>query len=73
LPELEKLERCFSSQFKLKLLETHEKFLVCDKKFAVVGNHNILVSNVNSEEREVGLRTDAPLVIAALIERFENP
>ena len=73
LSELEKLERCFSSQLKLKILGTHDKFLVCDQKFPIVTSHNMLTSNVNSEMKEVGLRTDDLLIIAALIERFENP
>ncbi|KAB8331047.1 hypothetical protein SD80_026195 [Scytonema tolypothrichoides VB-61278] len=51
LPELEKLEKEYPNQFQLKLLGTHEKFLVCDSSFAMIGSHNFLTSGDASDER----------------------
>lgn len=70
LPMLKKLEQTFPGQVELKLLGTHEKYFVCDRKFAVLGSHNILTSNAKGEEREIGLRISQPWVIANLIDRF---
>jgi phosphatidylserine/phosphatidylglycerophosphate/cardiolipin synthase-like enzyme len=56
--------------FKLKLIGTHEKYLVCDRSFAMLGSHNFLTSGVG-EEREIGIRTTDPNLIEKLIERYE--
>lgn len=40
--DLRQLERDYPDQFRLKLLGTHEKFLVCDSTFAMLGSHNML-------------------------------
>lgn len=60
LPKLQALESQYPQLFQLKLLGTHEKFLVCDDSFAMLGSHNLLTSNTSSTEREIGLLTDAP-------------
>jgi phosphatidylserine/phosphatidylglycerophosphate/cardiolipin synthase-like enzyme len=57
--------------FKLKLIGTHEKYLVCDRSFAMLGSHNFLTSGVG-EEREIGIRTTDPNLIEKLIERYEH-
>ncbi len=57
--------------FKLKLIGTHEKYLVCDLSFAMLGSHNFLTSGVG-EEREIGMRTTDPNLIEKLIERYEQ-
>ncbi|MCY7366782.1 MAG: phospholipase D-like domain-containing protein [Chamaesiphon sp.] len=57
--------------FKLKLIGTHEKYLVCDRSFAMLGSHNFLTSGVG-EEREIGIRTTDPALIERLIERYEQ-
>lgn len=72
LPQLEALEHKYPQQFKLKLLGTHEKFLVCDSEWAMLGSHNFLTSNASSSERELGLKTNDPRIVADLIERFES-
>jgi hypothetical protein len=72
LPQLEKLEKDYPEQFKLKLLGTHEKFLVCDRAWAMIGSHNFLSSGDKSPEREVGLWTNDPYIIDSLIKRFES-
>jgi uncharacterized protein YjbI with pentapeptide repeats len=71
LPDLRQLERDYPGFFSLKLLGTHEKFLVCDSTFAMLGSHNMLTSNVQSTEREVGIRTTDPYIIQGLIDRFD--
>jgi PLD-like domain len=57
--------------FKLKLIGTHEKYLVCDQSFAMLGSHNFLTSGVG-EEREIGMRTTDPNLIGRLIDRYEQ-
>jgi uncharacterized protein YjbI with pentapeptide repeats len=71
LPDLRQLERDYPGFFSLKLLGTHEKFLVCDSTFAMLGSHNMLTSSVQSTEREVGIRTTDPYIIQGLIDRFD--
>lgn len=72
LDDLEELETEYSGSFRLKLLGTHEKFLVCDNKFALLGSHNILTSGDLSKERELGLCTTDTNIIQGLINRFDN-
>ena len=57
LKDLRQLERDYPNQFRLKLLGNHEKFLVCDRTFAMLGSHNMLTSSVQSAEQELGIRT----------------
>lgn len=72
LNEFKQLEKKYKSQINLKLLGTHEKFLVCDRSFSMIGSHNFLTSNCLSSERELGLRTNDKNIIEDLIDRFEN-
>jgi len=72
LPKLSELERNYSNQFNLKLLGTHEKFLVCDDRLAMVGSHNFLTSGSSSDEREAGMKTNDPRIVADLTKRFDN-
>lgn len=70
--DLRQLERDYPGQFRLKLLGTHEKFLVCDSTLAMLGSHNMLTSSAQSAEREVGIRTTDPDIIQGLIDRFDG-
>jgi uncharacterized protein YjbI with pentapeptide repeats len=72
LSDLQQLEQDYPDLFRLKLLGTHEKYLVCDDKFAMVGSHNVLTSGVQSAEREVGIRTTDLQIIQGLINRFDE-
>lgn len=72
LPLLKELEAAYPDQLRLSLLGTHEKFLVCDRSFAMLGSHNFLTSGSSSPEREVGLYTTDPRLVDALIARFED-
>ncbi len=81
LESLEELEQEYPNQFKLKLLGTHEKYLVwanSNNSWAMMGSHNFLTSSaINyddgtpSRERELGLKTNDPHIVSQLIERFD--
>lgn len=71
LPLLSGLQIEYDRLLQLKILGTHEKFLVCDRQFAMLGSHNYLTSDTKSSEREVGLKTDNPEIIDKLIELFD--
>lgn len=75
LPQLEILQQRAShhqypGKLNLKLLGTHEKFLICDCVWAMLGSHNFLSSTNYSREREIGLKTTDPRIISELIHRF---
>ncbi len=70
---LEKIQKKYPGQLKLKVIGTHEKFLVCDRQIAMVGSHNFLTSGESSPEREIGLKTNDPYIIDKLITRFNQP
>jgi len=72
LPKLRQLQHNYPEMLQLKALGTHEKYLVCDRQFAMLGSHNVLTSGVSSTEREVGLRTTDSRIIQGLINRFQN-
>lgn len=57
--------------FKLKLIGTHEKYLICDRSFAMLGSHNFLTSGVGAE-REIGMRTTDLKLIEKLIQQYEQ-
>ncbi|MEB3341229.1 pentapeptide repeat-containing protein [Okeania sp.] len=70
LADLQQLEKIYPALFRLKLLGTHENFIVCDAKFAFVGSHNFLASNDQGLEREIGIRTSDQQILRGLINRF---
>lgn len=72
LADLQKLEESYPGLFRLNLLGTHENFLVCDAKFALVGSHNLLAYGNESLEREVGIRTTDSKNVRELIDRFDD-
>jgi PLD-like domain len=72
LERLGELESKYPTQLKIKLLFTHEKFLVCDRAFAMIGSHNFLTSTPRSKEREIGLKTNNLQVIEKLIKHFDD-
>jgi len=72
LSDLERLEQEYKGQFRLRLLGTHEKFLVCDRTFAMVGSHNVLTSGDSSAEREVGVYTTDSHIVEDLRNHFNN-
>ena len=56
----------------MKQLGTHEKFLVCDNNFAMLGSHNFLTSKESSPEFEVGILIEDTNTIQKLINRFDE-
>jgi PLD-like domain len=72
VPWLYELQVKYPDLVKLKILGTHEKFLVCDRQFAMLGSHNYLTSDTKSSEREVGIKTDSPEIIDKLIAIFDR-
>jgi PLD-like domain len=72
VPDLYELQIKYPNLLNLKILGTHEKFLVCDRQFAMLGSHNYLTSDAKSIEREVGLKTDSPELINGLITIFDR-
>lgn len=71
VPKLYELQIKYPNLLKLKILGTHEKFLVCDRQFAMLGSHSYLTSDPKSSEREVGLKTDSLELIERLIALFD--
>ncbi len=73
LNDLEHLRSQYGDRLQLKVLGTHENFLVCDDSWAMLATHHFLSSSDAIPEREVGLRTTDPKIIQGLIERFSEP
>ncbi len=72
IPSLNKLVNKYPGKLTLKLLGTHEKLLICDFSFAIVGSHNLLSAKAWNGCRELGIRTTDAQAIQALIEHFDN-
>jgi PLD-like domain len=72
IPWIYQLQTEYPDILTLKVLGTHEKFLVCDRQFAMLGSHNYLTSGTSSSEREVGIKTDSPELIDKLIAIFDR-
>jgi len=75
LPTLHKLQANYPNQFRLKLMGTHAKYWICDRKFAYVGSHNVLCSNTSYLDLagdEVGTLHTSPRNIQKLINCFET-
>lgn len=72
LGELQNLQREYPKLLRLKLLGTHENYLVCDTRFALVGSHNILASGIKNTERDTGIFTTDPKIVQGLIQRFDQ-
>ena len=71
---LEHLREQYPNHLQLKVLGTHEKYLVCDRTFAMLGSHNFLCSGdrARTQDLEVGLQTTDQNIINRLICRFEE-
>lgn len=72
LKDIYNLETRFEKYFKLKFLGTHEKYLVCDDKFAMLGSHNFLSSRGRMKVKEIGVYTTDKNIIEQLIEHYDN-
>jgi len=72
LPKLRELQNEHPEFLNLKKLGTHEKFLVCDNNFAMLGSHNFLTSKESSPEFEVGILIEDTNTIQKLIDHFDE-
>ncbi|MFM5979496.1 MAG: pentapeptide repeat-containing protein, partial [Sphaerospermopsis kisseleviana] len=72
VPDLLDIQKQYPILLNLKILGTHEKCLICDNEFAVIGSYNFLTSGDTSEEKELGTIFDCPKTIQILIEKFDN-
>lgn len=71
--DLAKLSKRYPNHMELKLMGTHEKYLICDHSFALVGSHNVLSSqDTLFAPREMGWKTTDQALIEAQIEDFMN-
>lgn len=71
----DKLSR--EGKINLKCLGTHQKAIVCDRKFALIGSHNFLMSAGRGKKRghtdyELGLQIFDPGLIQEIIEIYDN-
>ncbi|MBW4679086.1 MAG: tetratricopeptide repeat protein [Microcoleus vaginatus WJT46-NPBG5] len=73
LNDLEQLQSKYPSQLRLKVLGTHENYLVSDSTSAMLTTHNFLSAGAGFPEREVGVLTTDPRIIQGLIDRFDDP
>lgn len=72
LPHFQALRQRYPDLCTLKLLGTHEKFLVCDRRFAALGSHNFLSAGPRGKQREIGIFTTDPHIIQDLMDCFEQ-
>ncbi|MEL4895478.1 phospholipase D-like domain-containing protein [Crocosphaera sp. Alani8] len=56
----------------IRKIGTHEKILISDQKMTMFGSHNFLTSSDISKERELGLKTNNPQIIAKIRENLEK-
>jgi phosphatidylserine/phosphatidylglycerophosphate/cardiolipin synthase-like enzyme len=66
------LNNKYPNQIDISLIGTHEKYLVRDGEFAMIGSHNFLTSSDYSKEREIGLITDDSSIISDLIDNYNK-
>ncbi|GEM_PF-1999956 len=74
--DLQMLRSRYREQMELKLLGTHEKYIVCDRQFTLIGSHNTLSSKDNRDllyaPREMGLKTTDQGTIDGVVEDYFN-
>jgi tetratricopeptide (TPR) repeat protein/predicted nucleic acid-binding Zn-ribbon protein len=73
LNDLEQLRSKYPKQLRLKVLGTHENFVVWDSAGAIITSHHFLSAGAGYPEREVGVSTTDPRIIQGLIDRFTEP
>ncbi len=73
LSQFTQLKRQYPDQFRFKVLGTDENFLVCDRRYALLGFQSMTVQSAAFPRVAVGLKTYEGSVIHGLVDRFENP
>lgn len=72
ISKLAKLQENHPDLLHLKLIGTHEKFLVChNRSWALITSHNFLTSDEKADDREIGLWTDDRRIIIQLTEIYD--
>ncbi len=71
LNDIERLRAKYPERLRLKVLGTHENFIVRDRDWALLTTHNFLSAGADFPEREVGVQTTDPRIVRGLIDRFE--
>jgi tetratricopeptide (TPR) repeat protein len=72
LQKLLHLKRSHPDHFRFKILGTIENFLVSDRRFAVLGIDNALITTTVFPDLELKLRTTDGDVIQRLVDRFDG-
>lgn len=75
LSDLIELRDNYKGKFILNQQSTHEKYLICDNKFAMITSHNFLTSKEKSRTyipREIGIYIPDVKIINQLITRYEG-
>jgi tetratricopeptide (TPR) repeat protein len=73
LNDLEQLRSKYPTQLRLKVLGTHENFVVWDSAGAIVTSHHFLSAAAGYPEREVGVIATDSRIVQGLIDRFTEP
>ncbi|MDB9529909.1 hypothetical protein PN498_28240 [Oscillatoria sp. CS-180] len=73
LNKLLPLKQEYPDLFSFKILGTDEQFLVCDRKYAVVGLEALPAASSTFPELDLRVKTTESSVIEQLLHRFDNP
>lgn len=71
LNDIERLRAKYPGFLRLKVLGTHENFIICDNDWALLTTYNFLSAEADFPEREIGIQTNDSRIIQALIARFQ--
>lgn len=73
LNKLLPLKQRYPNLFSFKILGTHEQFLVCDRRYAIVGMEALPAASSTFSHLDLRVKTTEASVITQLLQRFENP
>lgn len=73
LNQLLPLKKKYPKHFSFKILGTTEQFLVCDRKYAIVGLQALPATSSTFPELDLRVKTLEASVINRLLHRFDNP
>lgn len=73
LRQLLPLRKAFPDQFSFKVLGTEERFLVCDRAYAVVGLPGFTAESTALPDLDLRMKTTDPSVVSQLLQRFAAP
>ncbi|MEO1094577.1 MAG: hypothetical protein AAFX01_06715 [Cyanobacteria bacterium J06638_28] len=73
LNQLLPLKKKYPKHFSFKILGTNEQFLVCDRKYAIVGLQALRAASSTFPELDLRVKTLEASVIKRLLNRFDHP